>query len=717
VVFEDIHWAEPTFLDLIEHVVTASNDAPVLIVCSARHDLIEERPEWAEHLANARRIELSELSATDSAAVLQNLLGDSQLPEQLQRKILSVAGGNPLFVEQLLSMLVDEGVLRAEQGVLVVSGSTEGVTVPDSISALLASRLDRLAPRELAVITRASIVGLEFEQDDLHALAPQDEARETIPAALATLEAKRLVRERRPVQGWDVAPASLADVRAELHLSYEFAHILVHNAAYERLLKRSRAVLHQRFADCLIERAGSRVAELEEIIGYHLEQSYKNLVDLGPINDDGRVLGRRAAMHLASAGSRAFARGDMPAAASLLQRATALLDPAEPLRTRLLMDAGEALTEIGELERADVVLSDARDSALLVGDLNLARATRLAHLQLRYTTDPQSAGDRVLDEVESMLPALEAAGDDFALARAQALLTFIHMASSRSGAAAESAARGITHATAAGDDVLARRFLGALPMASLLGPTPVDQAIGMCETVLARAHDHRKAEALAEVALGHLEAMRGNFDRARQLCRHSRAALEEFGWRLYAALTSIDSADVELLAGDLGAAEAELRKDFASLEAMGERNYISTVAGMLGDVLVRSQDLDGADRFAHVCEEVAAPDDVLSQFLWRSVRGRVLARRGDLEEGARLVTEALRLVEQGDQLDMQGGAWLDVAEVQERRGDLERALDSLHEAARRFDEKGDIVMAERARQLAGTLRSQGAVEPVATPPS
>ena len=706
VVFEDIHWAEPTFLDLIEQVAGTSSDAPVLLVCPARHELFEERPGWGEGMPHARRIELGELSPVDSARVVQNLLGEAQLPEPLQQRILSVAGGNPLFVEQMLSMLVDEGVLRATGDVLVFSGSSEAVSVPDSISALLASRLDRLGPTELGVVTRASVVGIEFERSDLEALAPPGEERVVVPAALSALGTKRLVRERRGSRAQAGAPTPLAELFVQVDASYEFAHILVRNAAYERLLKRNRAGLHQRFADVLTERAGSRVAELEEIIGYHLEQSYANLADLGPVNEDGRALARRAALHLASAGHRAFARGDMPAAASLLMRAAALLDKVEKARVRLLMDAGEALTEVGELEQAAAVLRDARDSALLLGDAKLARAARIAHLHLRYTTDPQRAGDGVREEVESLLPSLEDDADDFGLARALALLTFIHMVSSRSGAAAESAARGMTHATAAGDDVLARRFLGALPMASLLGPTPVDQAVATCEAVLSRARDHRKAEALAEVALGHLEAMRGNFERARQLCRHSRTTLEEFGWRLYAALTSIDSADVELLAGDLDAAEAELRKDFASLERMGERNYISTVAGMLGDVLYRKQDLDGADHFAGVCEEVAAPDDVLSQFLWRSVRARLLARAGRVEEGERLVTEALELVEQGDQVDMQGRALLDVAEVHELRGDLDRALRARAEAARRFDEKGDVVMAARARNGADGGRSK-----------
>lgn len=709
VVFDDVHWAEPTFLDLIEQVADTSSDAPLFLLCAARHELLEERPGWGEGLANAQRVELTELDSSDSALVVRNLIGDARLPEGLEARILSVAGGNPLFVEQMLSMLADDGVLRREEGQVVFVGSPDGVAVPDSISALLASRLDRLGPRELSVLTRAAVVGLEFERADLVALAPADEAREVVPGALSTLGEKRLVRARHAAPGaggsGQAPGGDLAALLAELDAAYEFAHVLVRNAAYERLLKRNRAGLHERFANWLTERAGTRMAELEEIVAYHLEQSYRNLAELGPVTDVGRALGRRAAGHLASAGRRAFARGDMPAAASLLGRGAELVDKGDPVRPRLLLDAGEALTEIGELDAANLALGEARDAALLLGDANLARAARLDALQLRYTHEPQSAADGVLEEVEAMIPALEADGDDFSLARALSLLAYIHSMFSRNKETAETAARAIRHAEAAGDDVLARRFLAALAMASLNGPTPVDEAVLICEAVLSRAQDHRKAAALTEVALGHLEAMRGNFERARQLCRHSRATLDEFGWRLFAALTSIDSADVEVLAGDLDAAEAELRQDYAALEAMGERNYISMVAGMLADVLAQKRDDQGADRYARVCEEMASPDDVGSQFLWRSVRARLSARQGRGEEGERLAREGVALLAPSDQLDVQGRSLLDLADVQETSGALGRALGSLAEATRRFEEKGDVVMAERARRREASVRA------------
>jgi ATP/maltotriose-dependent transcriptional regulator MalT len=234
---------------------------------------------------------------------------------------------------------------------------------------------------------------------------------------------------------------------------------------------------------------------------------------------------------------------------------------------------------------------------------------------------------------------------------------------------------------------------------------PVPEAIATCEEVLTRAEDDRKARALTELYIGHLEAMRGNFDRARLLHRRSRASLEEFGYLLMAALTSLDSSFIELLAGDLAAAESELRTDYRRLEEMGERNYISTTAGLLGDVLYRQGRYDESAEFAEVCERLASPDDVASQFHWRCVRGKLRAREGALDEAEALLSAATALIETSDQLDLQGNGLLDFAEVRELAGAPADAADLSEQAAMLFERKGNVVSALRARQLAERLRS------------
>jgi predicted ATPase/class 3 adenylate cyclase len=695
VVFDDIHWAEPTFLDFIEQLLDASLGVALLLVCAARHELHEDRPGFAAGRRAASQIELGELSHEESGLVVRNLLGEASLPGPLRRRILRLAEGNPLFIEQMLSMLIDDELLREQAGRWVFFGAAEDVSVPGTVAALLGTRLDRLGPVERRVAESASVIGLEFSSGAVSVLVQDGSARTGLEHPLAALCKKQLIRRAEPGGADD----------------FQFSHILVRDTAYARLLKRTRARLHERFAAWLTDTFRSRLAEHEEILGYHLEQSFRYRAELGPVDDNGRRLGAEASRYLSSAGRRALARGDMPAAANLLQRAAALLDEKDPARALLLLDAGEAAVDVGELERAESVLSEAVDRALSAQEMGIARAAALALLQLRYTTDAHGVQESIgqdesmVELVEREIPELEAMGDDRALVRAFRLLTYVHWTGGRYADAAAAAERTIRHATAAGDEVTARRFLGSLAISALYGPIPISEAIATCEEVLVRAADDRKVRASAELAIGQLEAMRGNFERARVLYRRSRAALEELGCLFLAALTSLLSSVIEFLAGDLAAAESELRTDYRRLEEMGERNYISTTAGLLADVLYRQGRYDESAQFAEVCENIASSDDVASQFLWRCVRGKLKARQGAIDEAESLLSAATALIETSDQLDLQGNGLLDFAEVRELAGAPADAAALCERAAELFERKGNVVSALRARQLAERLRS------------
>ena len=695
VVFDDIHWAEATFLDLIEDVLDASLSVPLLFACTARHELREDRSGFATGRRTASQIELQELSRDETGLVMRNLLGAASLPQRLERRILGLTEGNPLFVEQMLSMLIDDGLLREQAGRWVFSGGAEAISIPGNVSSLLGARLDRLGLAERRVVESASVIGLEFSSGAVSALLEVSDGRTDLEPALAALCRKQLIRR---------AEAGAAD-------DFHFSHILIRDAAYARLLKRTRARLHERFAAWLTDMVGSRVAEYEEILGYHLEQSFRYRSELGPVDDNGRRLGAEASRRLSSAGRRALVRGDVSAAANLLERAAALLGEKDPARPLLLLEAGEATVDIGELERAESVLTEAVDRALSADEIGIARAGALALLQLRYTTNAHAVQESIGQEesmvelVEQEIPELEAMGDDRALARAFGLLTYVHWTGARFGDAAAAAERTIRHATAAGDQVTARRFLSSLAISALYGPMPVVEAIATCEEVLARAADDRKVRARAELAIGQLEAMRGDFERARVLYRRSRAALEELGCLFLAALTSLASSIIEFLAGDLAAAESELRTDYRRLEEMGERNYISTTAGLLGDVLYRRGRYDESAEFARVCEHLASAEDVASQFHWRCVRGKLRAREGAIDEAKSLLAAAMALIKTSDQLDLQGYGLLDFAEVQELAGAPAEAAALSERAAGLFERKGNVVSALRARQLAGRLRS------------
>jgi ATP/maltotriose-dependent transcriptional regulator MalT len=233
----------------------------------------------------------------------------------------------------------------------------------------------------------------------------------------------------------------------------------------------------------------------------------------------------------------------------------------------------------------------------------------------------------------------------------------------------------------------------------------VPEAIERCRALLDEVKGDRKPEALLEAALSHLEAMRGNVEESRTLYRTSRAKLEELGWTFLAAQTSFDSGPVEMLAGDLAAAEAELRRDYDALERMGETNYISTTAAFLAEVLYRQGDLDGAEEHTKISEELAAQDDVSSQFRWRSVRAKILATRGDAAEGEKLAREAVTLIRASDDLNSQGEALIDLAEVLRLGGRSGEATDVAREALALFEAKGNTVSAALARATVQELES------------
>jgi len=414
------------------------------------------------------------------------------------------------------------------------------------------------------------------------------------------------------------------------------------------------------------------------------------------------TLGRRAASYLGSAGRRALARGDLPAAARLLQRAAATLPPDDPDGIELLIESGEALVDLGELTRADEVLGTAIEHALASGDVVRADGARIVRMRLHYETEGDDHGT-LLQDIEQAMKEFESADDHMGMIRASHLLVLIHWAAGRHRSAEQAALTYIEHARAVGDHTREIRMFSALATCSTYGPTPVDEAAARCAELLDQVGGDQKADALIRASLSRLEAMRGNFEEARRLYRRSRATLEEFGWKLFAALTSIDSGSVELLAGDAVAAEAELRKDFETLDAMGERNYIATTAAYLAFSLQLQRRYDEADVFVRFSEETAAADDLTSQFLWRQFRARMLSVEGAHEEAIGLARRAVELTDETEETESQGNARLDLAHVLARAGRTDEARDTYEEALRRFEDKGIVVLAADVRERIAAL--------------
>jgi len=683
VMIDDVHWAEPTLLELLVRV-TETTSGGVLLLCSSRLDLLEEHAEWGENRPHARAIALEPLSDDESESIIGHLLGDVAVDHSVATRIVGASGGNPLFVEQMLSMLIDDEVLALEGGRWRPTAPVETIEMPPTISALLSSRLDRLGVPDRATIERAAVIGQVFYPSAIEVLLPEP-LRAHLPASLLSLSTKELIRPHQDVVlGYQ---------------TYRFLHILIRDAAYSGLLKRTRAELHEAFVNWLEAVAFERALEYEEIRGYHLEQAFLIRKELAAADDHVRLLGQRAAAHLSSAGRRALARGDLPAAANLLRRAAALLPQDDPVALRHLIDVGEALLELGDFSQADDVLSGVVDRADLLGEAGLAYTARLSRLRLHYETEGEETEGQVLGVVTEAISILEPLEHQEGLTRAWWLVTLVHWTNGRYGEAESAAEQMVLHARRAGDRVLEARLIPALVTCSLYGPTPVPEAITRARALLEETGGDRKAEALILCSIAHLEAMRGDFERARSLYRKSRAIFVEFGWKLQAALTSIDSGPIEMLAGNLDRAVEELRTDHDTLDEMGEHNYISTTAAFLAEALYRQGKLDEAEEYTVESEKVAAPDDVSSQFLWRSIRARILARRGALEDGEALARTALDIIRTSDEPDSQAEGLLGLADVLALAGRVTEAAAAARGALELFEAKGNIVSEARSRHV------------------
>ncbi|MGH3034915.1 MAG: BTAD domain-containing putative transcriptional regulator [Gaiellaceae bacterium] len=678
-VFDDIHWAESTFLDLVESVVDLSRETPILLFCLARPELLEERPSWGGGKVNATAMLLEALSGAESEALIAHVLGDRDLAPDTRARVAEAAEGNPLFLEQMLAMLAERGGLADER------------VLPPTIHALLAARLDRLDPDERSVIERAAVVGKEFSQDALAALADDGEEATSLTRDLEKLIRRDFIR-----------PESSTSARGE---GFRFRHNLIRDAAYAAIPKRVRAVLHERFATWLGEGSDPRPGEQEEIVGYHFEQAYLHLAELGPVDERARGLAERAAEHLAVVGERAYGRGDGPAAANLLSRAVSLLPAESPERLDLLVDLGDALRESGEFKQAEYVLGEAIERAEASGEQSLEARAFVVRLRLRMQTESDFAAPTLLEATDRAIEVLERVGDERGLAKAWSVRAWFPWLQCNASAAEKALLRASEYAGRAGDERAEAYSLNLLLGAGLFGPTRVSDAIRRCEELLALPPRQQRVKASAYRALAGLVAMEGRFGEARELLEQDRAIIEDVGLRVAAAVASEIWGIVEMLAGDPEAAERRLREGYGILDAMGEKSGLSTLAAMLAHAVYAQGRHEEAFRFTEISEEAAPEEDRSANVYWLAARAKVLARRGRSEEGETHARKALELAEPTDFLNMRGHALTDFAEVLRLAGRASEACTAVAEALQLYEQKGNTVAAQEARAVQAELAS------------
>ncbi|TML95587.1 MAG: zinc-ribbon domain-containing protein [Actinobacteria bacterium] len=666
-VVDDIHWAEPTLLDLLEYVVSFASDTRILLLCLARPDLFDTRPSWAAPRPNATLVSLEPLNDDETQGLIGRLEGRRELSDAARERIVAAAEGNPLFVEHIVA-------LQAE-------APDEELVVPPTIQALLAARIDRLEPEERDVLARAAVEGRLFHRGAVAELLP-DETSGRLGAHLLSLVRKEFLRPDRSFFTGDDG--------------FRFSHVLIRDAAYNSMAKQLRAELHERYARWFEQRLAERVDDYLEIVGFHLEQAWRYLTELGRADD---ALAREAGERLWAAARKASVRMEFPSAVGLFDRATALLSDEQS--GELLQEYGAALNRNGDPEGARGIVERAIERARKAGNRRVELLARLDKFWIPPDAPGQLQYGQVRREVKELIPALETLDDHLALTKAWQLVAIGDHSLGAHASAEEDLKLALLHARRFGDRLEETEVRVSLMRVLYDGELAVDEVIGRCERELRDARGDWMITAGALAYSGGLYAMLGEIDRARELVDRSLAVVEEFN--VLNVYPTFERRDVELLAGDLAAAEEWLRKARTRVYRLQEWWGLGfELDASLASVLCEQERFEEAERLTEVLP-VGAADWVAPHVLWRGARARALARLGRPGEAVALAAEAVAMAEPTDGLNLRAGAFLNQADVLGACGRDDHAARSAGSALELYERKGNLVMAERARLFAASV--------------
>lgn len=675
VVVEDIHWAAGGLLSALERLAArVVEGAPVLLLCAARPELLESRPDWPGGATSSATISLEALGEADCATLVGELLGGGDAAEELVGPVQAVASGNPLVIEEILAMLADDGMLVREQETWVLTRAVEEIRIPPTIEAILGARLDRLTEPEREVLAAAAVIGKEFDLAEVDALcaASRDGGPHSTMLAdtLAALLRKQFIERAR---------GGLSD--------YSFHHILIRDAAYGATPKRRRAHLHERYADHVEGSTSAlRGGADGEMVGEHLERSCALRRELGAGDDELGELAHRAGARLADAGRRAHALSDSRAARRIYARGEAVLGRGDPLRVELLTGLAEATLDCGVMLEARAAASDAVRLADLVGAGAARSRAALIGIQADVALGEDSL-EQAQNETHRIVDELERAADERALVWGLMALVHLGLASLRFTEAAIAGARAV--------EIVRRSAPADLPycVVGLCGavanaPLPPAVAWSRCEEALSLLQPDTLYAAYIEArALAVLDAMAGRFEAARERFARSTEVCERYGADGFACVCELEWGMCELMARDFDAADAHLSRSRNLVVAFDKQSAAEAEA-------VRAIAFARTGRFEAALEKASAAAEVLTantpeaQILWRLATALALIGTGDAGAAERPAREALAIARPTESPQMLGEALACLGEVLLAQGRRGEGVQVLEDALEAFEGKG-----------------------------
>jgi class 3 adenylate cyclase/tetratricopeptide (TPR) repeat protein len=610
--FEDIHWAEEPMLDLIEHLADLVR-TPLLILCLARPELLEQRPGWGGGRVRSTAIELEPLSEEESELLVEKLVGQlagasGEIPPSLPKEVLERTEGNPLFVEEMIRMLVESDA-RDE--------AADGV--PDSLQALIAARIDHLPSAEKTLLQRASVVGRVFWKAAIEHVSPDLGDVESLLDDLLAREF--LLREPR---------SSITGEKA-----YRFKHQLIREVAYTSLAKLARAHHHARFAEWLGERPGE---ELLEIRAYHLDRAVDFLTELEGAPPE--ELANETAAALVKAARRAMAREAYATARKLASRS---LELRPSLSARYL--AARAAWRLADLATVEVEMRKVREEAQHEGNrvIEAIALTSLGEAKLRREADPAGA-QALVDEALEILVTEEDPAAHF-----DALTLRVTIAAWRGDV--DDAVRHTERAYGVAMDS-GRKDLQTIASQALatlhLGRLELDEAELAITRALELAGESGSVRARigATFAYGHFLRHKGEFDAAETIYEEVKTTAAEVGLEHFVGYALFQLGALARRRGDVKRAEKLLREATRSAAARGDRGFLPEAQAQLACTLVEAGRLEEAERLALEAVAGVGPEDPSARMAATGALGHVRAAQGRDTEAEDLIHEALAIAQQ-----------------------------------------------------------------------
>jgi len=660
---DDLQWAQPMLFDLLDHITDLSRGAPILLLCSARPELLEDRPGWSGGKLNATTILLQPLEVAECGLLLDHL-GDG-LPPDARTRVIAASEGNPLFLEEMTALARERHT----------------VAIPSTIQALLTARLDRLESYERELLECGAIEGEVFHRSPLGALAGEHPAGE-LERRLAGLVRKELIRPHAPTFEGDRA--------------FRFRHLLIRDAAYDGLPKATRAQLHERFADWLEEDA-STLAELDEIAGWHLEQAARYQQELG--HEREQALVQRAAEHLHAAGRRASERGDVTAASNLLERALMLAPEGSTLRAIACVDLAERLIDIGDLSRVEELLSAAEL------DPHVSDLAALTRFEWMIQAEPQGATSVIQAALPRILERFAKAGDARGLAKAHMVASRVHWLATQAAAAGQELRLVVDYARQAGDGGMRSHALAQYVLTLIFGQQHATTLASELGKIAEEENLGPYLAAFVDLGRAELEWREGDFTEGRRFIHRAIDGLGSLGMGAAQGGLEQDLGRMELTAGDPAAALPALLRSDSILAELGERAFRSTTQATLAQAHERLGNRDAARAAIALSEQLSAAEDLVNYALTHQTRARLALAEGDTGNAEKWAKSALEYWCRTDYSRYTAQARLDFAHVLTAVGRQRSAISETRKALELYEGSGDRPGVGEARALLQKLVS------------